>query len=254
MSIVAANPDVRKELRRRQREWAIARGGGVIEGRDIGSVVFPEAELKVYLTAEPDVRAGRRAKEVSDLDYETGRGRHRRSVTRSTRVARTARSPRSTARSSSTPATSTWTRSSTSCNVVSTLGSRCPTRMSRRPTPPSARPNGPRKTAEVHGATRGERLLYGACERCSWGSPGSSSGSRWRASRTCPPTARSSCRRSTGRTSTSSWSWCAPSGGCGTWPRTRSGSRDGVACSPRSAASRCIGGARTARHCAHPSR
>jgi cytidylate kinase len=71
VSVVAANPTVRTELRRRQREWAVARGGGVIEGRDIGSVVFPEAELKVYLTAAPEARAARRAKEVTDLDYET---------------------------------------------------------------------------------------------------------------------------------------------------------------------------------------
>jgi cytidylate kinase len=71
VSVVAANPTVRIELRRRQREWAVARGGGVIEGRDIGSVVFPEAELKVYLTAAPEARAARRAKEVTDLDYET---------------------------------------------------------------------------------------------------------------------------------------------------------------------------------------
>jgi len=70
VSIVAANPQVRTELRRRQQEWASAHGGGVIEGRDIGSVVFPDAELKVYLTAAPDVRAGRRAKEVTELDYE----------------------------------------------------------------------------------------------------------------------------------------------------------------------------------------
>ncbi|MBK9178294.1 MAG: (d)CMP kinase [Acidimicrobiales bacterium] len=70
VSIVAANPAVRDELRRRQVEWAEARGGGVIEGRDIGSVVFPDAELKVYLTASTDVRASRRHKEVSDLAYE----------------------------------------------------------------------------------------------------------------------------------------------------------------------------------------
>ncbi len=70
VSIVAANPQVRTELRRRQQEWAAAHGGGVIEGRDIGSVVFPDAELKVYLTAAPHVRAGRRAKEANDLDYE----------------------------------------------------------------------------------------------------------------------------------------------------------------------------------------
>jgi cytidylate kinase len=70
VSVVAANPDVRKEMRRRQRAWAESRGGGVIEGRDIGSVVFPDAELKVYLTADPEVRAQRRHKEVSDLRYE----------------------------------------------------------------------------------------------------------------------------------------------------------------------------------------
>ena len=45
-------------------------GGGVIEGRDIGSVVFPHAELKVYLTASDEERARRRAKEVADLDYD----------------------------------------------------------------------------------------------------------------------------------------------------------------------------------------
>jgi CMP/dCMP kinase len=71
VSVVAANPRVRDEMRRRQREWAEQRGGGVIEGRDIGTVVFPEAVLKVYLTASPDARAARRAKEVTDLDYET---------------------------------------------------------------------------------------------------------------------------------------------------------------------------------------
>ena len=60
VSVVAANPGVRAELRRRQREWADHHGGGVIEGRDIGSVVFPDAELKVYLTASEDVRAQRR--------------------------------------------------------------------------------------------------------------------------------------------------------------------------------------------------
>jgi cytidylate kinase len=71
VSLVAANPDVRTELVRRQREWATERGGGVLEGRDIGTVVFPDAVLKVYLTARPEVRAERRAAEVTDLDYET---------------------------------------------------------------------------------------------------------------------------------------------------------------------------------------
>ena len=71
VSAVAANPEVRRELRRRQQEWAQAHGGGVIEGRDIGTDVFPDAELKAYLTASPEVRARRRHKEVTDLDYET---------------------------------------------------------------------------------------------------------------------------------------------------------------------------------------
>jgi cytidylate kinase len=71
VSIVAANPAVREAMRQRQRAWAVERGGGVLEGRDIGTVVFPDADLKVYLDARPEVRAARRSKEVTDLDYET---------------------------------------------------------------------------------------------------------------------------------------------------------------------------------------
>ncbi len=71
VSLVAANPAVRAELRSRQREWAVGRSGAVVEGRDIGTVVFPDADLKVFLTARADVRAERRSQEVSDLDYET---------------------------------------------------------------------------------------------------------------------------------------------------------------------------------------
>ena len=70
VSVVAANPEVRAELVSRQREWANRQGGGVLEGRDIGTVVFPNAELKVYLTADPAERARRRAKEATGLDYE----------------------------------------------------------------------------------------------------------------------------------------------------------------------------------------
>ena len=77
VSIVAANPEVRTEMRRRQREWAKARQGGVMEGRDIGTVVFPDAELKVYLTADPEVRAERRSKEVDRPRLRDGRGRPR---------------------------------------------------------------------------------------------------------------------------------------------------------------------------------
>jgi len=63
VSAVAANPAVRDELRDQQRAWALTRGGGVIEGRDIGTVVFPAARLKLYLTASPEVRAARRHQE-----------------------------------------------------------------------------------------------------------------------------------------------------------------------------------------------
>lgn len=61
---VAANTPVRNELRTRQRRWAAERGGGVIEGRDIGSVVFPDAALKLYVTASPRTRAERRVREI----------------------------------------------------------------------------------------------------------------------------------------------------------------------------------------------
>jgi cytidylate kinase len=70
VSMVAANPLVREEMRTRQRVWAAEHGGGVIEGRDIGSVVFPDAVLKIYLTADPAVRAERRAKEMLDAEYD----------------------------------------------------------------------------------------------------------------------------------------------------------------------------------------
>ncbi len=69
VSKVAANSEVRTELRARQQDWAAERGGGVIEGRDIGSVVFPDAHLKLYLTASPRTRAERRVAEVGgDVD------------------------------------------------------------------------------------------------------------------------------------------------------------------------------------------
>lgn len=69
VSVVAAQTPVRDELRQRQRDWAAQHGGGVIEGRDIGTVVFPDAEAKLYLTASPRVRAERRVAEAGgDLD------------------------------------------------------------------------------------------------------------------------------------------------------------------------------------------
>jgi cytidylate kinase len=47
-------------MREQQRKWIEAQKGGVVEGRDIGTVVFPDAILKVFLTASPEVRAERR--------------------------------------------------------------------------------------------------------------------------------------------------------------------------------------------------
>jgi cytidylate kinase len=67
-SVVAADPDVRAALVAKQREL-IARGDWVAEGRDIGTVVAPDAELKVFLTADPRERARRRAAEL-DADIE----------------------------------------------------------------------------------------------------------------------------------------------------------------------------------------
>ncbi|MEC7879328.1 MAG: 3-phosphoshikimate 1-carboxyvinyltransferase [Actinomycetota bacterium] len=74
VSQVAANPGVRSIMRRQQRSWARVRGGGVLEGRDIGSVVFPHARLKVYVTATAEERARRRSLEsgraVEDITEE----------------------------------------------------------------------------------------------------------------------------------------------------------------------------------------
>jgi len=70
VTAVAANPEVRAEMVARQRAWVEERGGGVMEGRDIGSVVFPDAELKVHLVASPEVRARRRAAETQGLDVD----------------------------------------------------------------------------------------------------------------------------------------------------------------------------------------
>ncbi|MFN7987487.1 MAG: (d)CMP kinase [Thermoanaerobaculia bacterium] len=62
-SAVAAIPRVRRRLAARQREMALA-GGGVLEGRDIGTKVVPEATAKFFLTARPEIRARRRFDEL----------------------------------------------------------------------------------------------------------------------------------------------------------------------------------------------
>jgi cytidylate kinase len=68
-SRVATNPRVRAALVRKQREL-VSRGDWVVEGRDIGTVVAPDASLKVFLTATPEERARRRAAELG-TDVET---------------------------------------------------------------------------------------------------------------------------------------------------------------------------------------
>ena len=62
-SRVSTRPVVRERLVALQRQLG-AGGGVVMEGRDIGTVVFPDALVKLYLTASPEVRAGRRAREL----------------------------------------------------------------------------------------------------------------------------------------------------------------------------------------------
>ena len=68
VSAVAANPAVRERLRTLQRRWVLDRAGGVLEGRDIGTVVVPDACVKIFLTASPEVRAARRAHEAAEND------------------------------------------------------------------------------------------------------------------------------------------------------------------------------------------
>ncbi len=61
-SAVAGIPEVRDVVVAMQRQWVQSRGGmAVVEGRDIGTVVFPDAAVKVFLTARPEIRAARRA-------------------------------------------------------------------------------------------------------------------------------------------------------------------------------------------------
>ncbi|MGH3346639.1 MAG: (d)CMP kinase [Nocardioides sp.] len=67
VSPVSTVPEVRQRLLELQRS-VIGDGGIVVEGRDIGSVVWPQAEVKVFLSADPSARAVRRAAETGSLD------------------------------------------------------------------------------------------------------------------------------------------------------------------------------------------
>jgi cytidylate kinase len=68
VSTVSAHPDVRSVLVDRQRAWVAKHGGGVVEGRDIGTVVFPDARVKVFLTASDEERARRRQRDEVAAD------------------------------------------------------------------------------------------------------------------------------------------------------------------------------------------
>jgi cytidylate kinase len=75
VSRVARHPEVREVLRAEQRR--LGRDGAVVEGRDIGSVVFPDAPVKIFLVAEPRERAARRVRERSS-DERLARALHER--------------------------------------------------------------------------------------------------------------------------------------------------------------------------------
>jgi cytidylate kinase len=69
VSAVSSHPRVRDVMRREQRR--LGAGGAVLEGRDIGAVVLPDATLKVFLDADPEVRAERRARQLRvEVDHQ----------------------------------------------------------------------------------------------------------------------------------------------------------------------------------------
>jgi cytidylate kinase len=63
-SAISAYPSVRTALLERQQDFARQPGGAVLDGRDIGSVIAPEAEVKLFVTATPEIRAERRMREL----------------------------------------------------------------------------------------------------------------------------------------------------------------------------------------------
>lgn len=86
VSIIAAQPDVREAMREQQRRWVSEHGGGVVEGRDIGTVVIPDADLKIFLTASPDERAQRRVSQAGGEVEQIARNIAERDRIDSTRV------------------------------------------------------------------------------------------------------------------------------------------------------------------------
>ena len=63
-SVVSSYPSVRAALLERQQDFAGQEGGAVLDGRDIGTVIAPDADVKLFVTASPEVRARRRLKEL----------------------------------------------------------------------------------------------------------------------------------------------------------------------------------------------
>jgi cytidylate kinase len=72
VSSVSAHTGVRSVLVERQRAWVEERGAGVVEGRDIGTVVFPDAAVKVFLTASDEERARRRQRDEEAAERQVG--------------------------------------------------------------------------------------------------------------------------------------------------------------------------------------
>jgi cytidylate kinase len=70
-SIVAVVPEVRSALLSLQRDFARKPPGAVLDGRDIGTVVCPDADVKLYVTASPEVRARRRQAELGAASYDS---------------------------------------------------------------------------------------------------------------------------------------------------------------------------------------
>lgn len=74
VSAVSAVPEVRARITELQRSLAASAAGGiVVEGRDIGTTVLPDADLKVFLTASPEARAARRSGEIKGADVQATR-------------------------------------------------------------------------------------------------------------------------------------------------------------------------------------
>ena len=108
-SVVGAMPEVRQALIESQRAFARRPGGAVLDGRDIGTIICPEAEVKIFVTATPETRASRRALELKGrgekVDYvsvlDDIRRRDERDAGRSTRRCARPRMRRSSIRPSS---------------------------------------------------------------------------------------------------------------------------------------------------------